>query len=248
MKKTLSTKIAVLPAKITTSDLEQAGIHTSLNQGDVVEILATEAFNQIMEQVKVLREKGELLSGKFKNILVGKEVENFIKELAKLGITVEESSIQRTWLKPNNCSCHYYHVLASQENNKEDSYNIFTQNICSYVPISKTGLKMILRFTEIVNVESVKGGVEILTSTTNTYEKEVVIKYSEISAILKEAKDYEKEIVIFLEAIPKNQSGTRTISLSKIMKDVRVKVNKNIIKSQAPNIQAQLEQLFNIQL
>ena len=52
MSKKKTTQETMSPALLTTAQLEQSGIKTSLNQNDIVEIIAVEAYDNIMQTIQ----------------------------------------------------------------------------------------------------------------------------------------------------------------------------------------------------
>jgi len=149
MKKT-STAVAV--AKITTTDLESAGIKTSLNQGDIVDILAEETYNGILARVDALNERTINL-GKKVSFMAINEAEVFAKELHKMGVKGVDLGkegfaydIRQSREKDTVCDCYTVNAIQIKEYDKSLQLYVTNRNSSLLYPKTKTPVEITLSF------------------------------------------------------------------------------------------------------
>ncbi len=242
-------KVSQLPARITTTDLEAAGIKTSLNQMDVVDILAEECYNGYLAKIEILNENAIALTKAFSDIH-GKEADLFKKEL---GIT-ELVNISRSQ-KDSNCKkseqiCVSLTQIRVQEGNG-NTLQLQNQNCNSlYLPKAKSGnIEYELHYSSQETITKKKGTIEVTETIIRNFMKPIKLPAKAFTDFQKDLEAHNAAVKEFLAPLYlRKDAYYATLSLTNITKSIKNKVNKNIIKSQAPGIQQQLETLFNISL
>lgn len=245
-------KETMSPALLTTTQLEQSGIKTSLNQNDIVEIIAVEAYDRIIESLKNIPKFNLELND------LDKYKESFVKEVNKL------KCHNNTFTK-ENVTCHYPRYNGVKENYTINSIEIEDSNSESTKVYLKT--KSFTYYSEISHEFKItKKGKDFKSGDLSTIliEKDAEIlcfskrvdtktKLSQLQ-IQTMINNHNQTVLDFYNNIPTlsktNTCGElyKVISFKSISTQARVSVNKNIIKNQAPEVTEQLNKLFGVNL
>jgi hypothetical protein len=239
-----------LPQKILIEKLEDSGIKAVLNQNDIIEILAQERYNQILGEIDGFQKNLQLLISTKEEFRV-QQRELFAQELIEAGLISDQ---QKTLL----------YVLDSQfqsdgktwfENNQYGSIDIYTSGRHgNEIRVIGSGLELLTEDTLLSislelrtsrEEEKQHKGINIKCTTTETRKFKRVIKIP---------KSFVKK---FNQALEEHCQRVRdfythyertSLDLNVIIRETRVKFNKEILKSKAPEIKMKLKELFKINL
>lgn len=255
-KKASSTKVVIAkksasvtttetsPAVMTTSVMEAAGIKTALNQNDVTEVIAQEAYDKIQE---LLHNAPKLPSFEPDKDALTKLGHDFVKELVKKGIISEEQSKAvgiNTKLESEKEGTYFDWVRLTTNETAKD-VKVYLSTPTSWISYGTKEYTLIVTLNDI-ETEKV-GGINITRTDSFRAEKKVKLPgytKEEIAIIL---KDHSDEIRQLYKDIPvAEKQNQKSIGFDSLYKLARVTVNKNIIKNQAPEVTAQLQKLFDI--
>jgi RecG-like helicase len=244
----MSTKALTLTSK----SLEEAGIKTQLTQGDVVDVIVDDLYDKIQDSLenlpKVPNDKEylvECLKNKFLNELVSSKI-----------ITKDQAT---KYANRVNCFSFTY--------DSDDKKTITTQLINYYSNTSnKESQRIKMYASTYAYIKECSGKLELVvkdnscikSSTGEEVSKEVHTHYSmDITITNTESyKDFKKSVErvgeehkAIYDSIPVRQtSDYKFLSYTSLSRAVKSKVNKNIIRNQAPDIADQLKSSFSIDI
>lgn len=239
MKRTQTTKGLVMAApqksSLTTQEMENNGIKTSLSQNDIVDIIVEEKLNKIMVQLNSLQDDGK---NNFKKFLdcIRPQIESFLKEIGHLS---EENikSVQLSCVQYNGC-------MDTLRFSGDD-------NICvnmSSVNVYKEGIsKLQFSVGDNIQKEDAKTKIEIKSSSSTTWYQPITVTKKQLKPYLTFVEDYKVKLEEFMKTIPTDGRNGR-INVVKITREIKNKINKKILKDQAPMIMGQIEKLLDITL
>lgn len=237
-------------ATLTTQKLEQSGINTNLNQNDIVEIIAVEAYDNIMQAIQN--------APKFNVDLynMDKCKEAFAKEVNKIkghNLTFTSSDVSTSgsdYKSIESYSCNRIQVIESNN----ESIRVFLQR-STYTYNSGGSFKLrIMSYPDSVTSGNLSTVLFEQYGGRLEFSKKVNLKASISQKQFETMLDNHNQTVLELyNSIPVAEKTTngdpyKLVNFKSISTQARVNVNKNIIKNQAPEIIQQLNTLFGITL
>jgi len=241
----MSEKLTKTETALTVKSLEDSGIKTSINQNDLIDIVVQDKFEKIQNEVNRINEKAKYLAeGYVKMREANKDL--FLKELNKIdpSITLEQITIE---LKNRYSGVSIFGLtfLEDQYAKVDNIYEIKKQALGT-LPAEGESPIFILTCRITTNSEGdVTGakGVKFTSTSTTIYTKGVKVSAKSISGYYKDAEALNKECNEFLAMFPNPR-----ININKIARETKTKMNKAILKNQAPLLQEQMKKIFAIDL
>lgn len=248
----MSNKTAV--SKLTTNTLEQSGIKTNLNQNDIVEIIATDAYEKILNSLENIPN----FNTEICDLTLHKEI--FLNEIIKLDIIkinkekLHIHNINSKVIDKNDKVTKFNYFSLDTGESKDDSFKIYlNEKEFSYkssylIELSYSHYSYKEEDTKINDIEIYEG------YHNKIFNKKILVK-SNLN--LKQFENYvnnhnEKVLNIFNNIPIKektiNNRRYKIINYKNMISQARISVNRNIIKNQAPELTNQLNNLFNINL
>lgn len=237
---------------LTTQQLEQSGIKTSLNQNDVVEIIATEAYDKIMNSLNNVQkfEDEDTPADQFKEDFKNKLLKSKLLKSPFLDYNINyECSSEETTQS--------FTILRLEvEEDKTDGFIIrlrsgkFNKNFSP---------KYHFKYTDRIDIELLKNVGDFDSVCTDVVWKKFCKTYDYKSKYTpkqyqKKVDEHNKYIQSLYDSIPSiektsaRNSVHKTLSYNNLAKQARVNVNRSIIKNQAPEVSAQINKLFGISI
>lgn len=228
---------------LTVKSLEDSGIRTTINQGDLIDIVVQDRQDRIQSEVDRIDLLAKNLSTKFSNYLEGLRA-TFLSELQKIdsSITIEQITLSTK----NRYNSMTINGVSFKEDVNARVDNIYDLSRVSRgsLPSSKDEALYVLgcNVTTTKETEPVKG-IKVTTDVKMNYTKEVKIAAKTMAAYYKDLESINAEVDTFL-----NSFSTLRINMNKITKEIKTKLNKTILKNQSPELQAQMKKVFDIDL
>lgn len=228
---------------VTSSSLTEAGIKTQLDQNDLIEIVVSESFKKFEEELESLNNQGIALTKKCEKIREDyrdRARKSFAKTIKKPLEKIEVACIDFPARYPGYKSP-VTHIKKERRGRSDyGAYELFIDD--RYTPTRFKTMKLLVSFTESVT-DHRGGGVQ----AEKYLRLQKDFKFEEVPKSLWE--ELEVEIEAHNKAVKKFvESHPGTISQTATEKQIRTKLNKNILKSQAPEIKRKIEQLFGLSL
>ena len=251
MSKKKTTQETMSPALLTTAQLEQSGIKTSLNQNDIVEIIAVEAYDNIMQTIQSAPQFDVDLF----NMNECKEA--FAKEVNKLkghNLTFTSSDVSTNGSDYKGINKSYiYNRIQVEESNNESVRVYLKKSIYTYNSEASFKLK-IMKYVDSVTSGDLSTVLFEQCNGRLEFAKKVNLKASISQKQFETMLDNHNQAVLDLyNSIPVAEKTTtsdpyKLVNFKSISTQARVSVNKNIIKNQAPEVTEQLNKLFGVNM
>jgi hypothetical protein len=251
MSKKKTTQETMSPALLTTAQLEQSGIKTSLNQNDIVEIIAVEAYDSIMQTIQSAPQFDVDLFN------MDECKESFVKEVNKIKghnliFTSSDVSTTGSDYKGINKSyiCNRIHI----EESSNESVRVYLKR-SNYHYNSEASYKLrIMKYLDSVTSGDLSTVLVEQSNGRFEFAKKVNLKASISQKQFETMLENHNQAVLDLyNSIPVAEKTTngdsyKLVNFKSISTQARVSVNKNIIKNQAPEVTEQLNKLFGINM
>jgi hypothetical protein len=238
-------------ALLTTAQLEQSGIKTSLNQNDIVEIIAVEAYDNIMQTIQ----SAPKFDVDLFNMNECKEA--FAKEVNKLkghNFIFTSDNVSSTRSEYNGVNKLYtIKNIFVQESNNESIKVYLESKTCNYN--SEMSCKLcIVKYADTIKsgdlstvlVEQYSGRFEF----AKTVNLKASISQKQFETMLDNHNQAVSDLYNSIPVAEKKSTGDfyKLVNFKSISTQARVSVNKNIIKNQAPEVTEQLNKLFGVNM
>ena len=240
-------------ATLTTSQLEQSGIKTNLTQNDVIEVVATEAYESMMKQIEQIKKFDSSVFNDYSKLdkQFLKKIHSYKHYSPSLNIT--EHDINHSNQSGERTHIEIYNFEVSEMNNS-DKIKVYC-NLKSISVATNATLKLYVHKYADDTKETING--------FNYYSGNPRVEFSEIynykNPLSKEemqskADAYNEIVRGVYDSIPVTEkfdsAGNRykTVSYDGFVKQARINVNRNIIKNQAPEVAEQINKLFGMEI
>lgn len=229
---------------LTTQSMEDAGIKTQINQNDIIDIVVSDQVEKIKAQGEELTQAGERIYEKYKSVLNGHK-EKFLKELQAAGIAPGDATVEDI----SGTSSGYNSINLSRISFTEDTYSkvegMMKVQLQSgrALPPGAFELTLSYNLTEKKEEASPIKGVMFSHRADTSWTKKVKIPEKTMAPIHEELKKANKDCQDFYALFPDGRFNP-----NKIAREAKNKINKRILKNQAPAIAEQLNSLFELTL
>ena len=229
--------------ELTVKSLEDSGIKTSINQSDLIDIVVQDKHDRIQREVERIDTVARATAKKFSDYLDG--VKNtFLEEVQKVdpSITLEQISMNQ---KNRYSSTPINGVFFSEDQHArvDNIYQIGKTNRGNLPTETEPALYSLECNVTISKETEVAKGIKATSVTKVHYIKEVKLPAKTMASFYSHAKALNIECDAFIATFP----STR-INMNKVTKDIKTKMNKAILKNQAPALQEQMKKVFDIDL
>ena len=242
---------AVKPGEIetglTVKSLEESGIKTSLNQNDLIEIVVEDFMEKLKQEVDFLNGK---IADSFAQweLLRSQHAEKMLKELIKAKFIpadtgLDSISYSTAHLNPqqNSNSLSVYKISLYEGSNTE-VYKIDRNHYIGSIQGSAFKLTVVCTIDQTNDVSSSSiSGIASTIRKIDKFSREVIITQEMLDPIWEKAKKIGEEATAFVNKFP-----TGRINTAKMAREARAKMNKKILKNQAPALMKQMEKIFNL--
>lgn len=230
--------------EITTQELNTVGINTQLSSNDLVEIIATDIYNNIMSNIESLNNRSKDLLEKYKTIYE-ERVEKFIELLKKKGFLTASSKYSSRVDYKVTADYDFVQILKIRldERKSADKVILVDNNNSSFLNSDAVcTVSIFLRDAGVVN--STKNGITIQErkSIDTTFSAEVKVSAAPYISLRKEFEQHNEEVRDFFEKLPK------TLSIDAFIREARTKLNRKIISGQSTEFKDKIQQLFKIKI
>lgn len=224
---------------LTQQDLNEEGIRTQLTQNDLLEVLVTERLEVIDARFNALEKEHQeiitLINVSYTAVREKSEKEA-LKTLKKAGFSISLEDIKFSYYPSLVELDHYYIInhVGKHSYKSVDRMDLCTSTHLVYPTNGK--FKGTLRIT--VNKE---------TAGINSYHEykvpvDFTYKYNS-DVILQRIKDYNEKVDVFIEEM----KGVN-INYNTVLKEMRVKFNKELIKAGSPKLRAKILEGFGLSI
>lgn len=221
--------------ELTINKLSETGVKVSLNQNDLIEVMADDLYTEIKNEISEL-DKG-IPDDDFQE-RVKKEIEIFQKECLK-----KYPFITKEKLNFKCCVSHSCRLAKTDISVKSSVLRIYNSNSGFHIRekhkedfyLYKKVVLVFSAFDNDTNINlNIKKEIEL-----QAYNRSDVLKYS-----LKVEAFYDKINMLLGDKKPQNLDDFMFTPTS-IQKMLRTRMNKKIIKSQSPEVAEMLNKMFN---
>lgn len=230
--------------ELTVKSLQDAGITAQINQNDIIEIIVQKKMDEFVAIVQALADESNTIYEEWKSIRAKNE-EDFCTQLEKFIPHFSKKSVQFTTngvVKKSGNGCGgYSHVLLDNPYIGESGDIISLCNKQQSIPNEEIGMRFF--YSDSTNSEEIVNGMTIKTNTSKVYDIEYIIKMDVINPIIEKAAIFNEKYEEYSKKL-----RVKSFNVVKITRDVKTKLNKQILKKQAPSILNQIEVLFGVSL
>lgn len=229
---------------LTSTELNDIGINTQLSSNDLVEIIATDIYNNIMNHIESLNNRNKDLLEKYR-VIHEEKVEKFIELLKKKGFLTASSKYSSRVDYKIAADYDFIQILKIKldERKSADKVILVDNNNSSFLKSDAVcTLSIFVRDYGVIN--STKNGITIQErkNIDTTFSTEVKISAAPYISLRKEFEQHNKEVRDFFEKLPK------TLSIDAFIREARTKLNRKIISGQSPEFRQKISELFKINI
>lgn len=248
---TKSNKLAVVPKNdvLTAQDINDAGFETKMTFSDIVEIAATDMYQEVVNAIKQTQIDAESLSEEYDNTYK-KEKEEALALYKKT--TGRDGS---TFLTAKG-------IRDSQDQDDDVRYAVLSAR--NFVEIEglrrssgyqmyfpKKGSKTIHIFQvdgvdqkkSEITLKSKGKNISVTFSETYSARMEYPVKTKDLSDLYKRINEHNEKVNGFLRSF-----NTDTVTVEKFIREARTKVNRKILSSQPEEFKKKLRGVFKINI
>lgn len=229
--------------KLSAKSLSEEGISTKLTSNDLVEIIANDLYNKVIDSVTQTETNKDYLYKKYEDILKP-EKEIFLKELkSEFNVDKKIENVLYEFQQRQYKTIEFIR----ESNSKSVSFSKDVESF--YIPLSKEDeLKITLSCSTDENVPS-SSGDDTITWTKNvktniTFKKIITVKQSPFLILSGLITEHNKNVQQIFSTLPKNKS----FNIESLTREARVKLNKKILSGQSEELKTKLRTLFAISI
>jgi hypothetical protein len=230
---------------LTSQVMEDSGIKMSLNQNDLIDIIVSDQVEKVIQRVNSLTAQGDAILGKYRSHIDAQK-EKFLKELVAAGLVSPDVSIDRVSAgSKTNVGTWSISYPSIGENNNSRVEGMMYVGCSTKGSIPGSPCTMVLLLTENKEEEVPTGvkGVSMTQKTNLIYRKEFNLTDKILTPIIQRIKEHDEEVSQFRSLFPNG-----AFNPNKIAKESRIKLNKKILKNQAPGIAEELSKTFGMEI
>lgn len=233
---------------ITASDLSKAGIQTVITQNDVLDIIAEQCMEGIRAKIEEFNQALEKIKEDTWLTWIGPKR----KKLAEF-LGVAEDQIE--W-RPESSMGFRYSFPVELSPNREDKEGFYiqqrhTHDASNGVPFMFEEKPMVVTLQYVKReselTENKKKGLDVIEEFTSrrTYTVKVDVSASKMKTLIGKLEKWTNDLADYTKQV---SSGQGYVNPVRIARQAKVKLNKHILTTQAPEVKAKIEEIFNIKL
>lgn len=252
----MSKKINSTDVSLTAAEFKQEGIDVKLNQNDLLEIVAEAKYLETLETIEsyshlnVVNKVHEIYAEELEEVEASKIL--FAKEIHKLNPEIEYGDILnkiKTSFKENfriNEGTNIYYLTKTTKGNSSVEVSKYTFQVQPFPIIEGKKISLYLSVELLIDSITESG---IKCNKKLTYTNEVLMKFKKDSKKETEFLTLRDEISDYIKSLgDSGDSNTVTLNFNSMLRNARITMNKNIIKSQSEVLKKALKQNFNLEL
>lgn len=248
---------------LTSKDLNEVGINSSLSSNDLIEVVAHDIYDSYIASVNDVIKRGDKISDKYLKLMdaefskMKRSLKGHLSPAEKI-IAVDEEDFN-DYEENSDALCSFTKVdeywpdisLWNLRIVEKDKGTVIDKNTRRFnIPsLKKKTVVVDLSITtgtktdrKEVKTGSIIGTIE--TSIKKSFSQKVTVPIERFKSFAAEVIAHNKEVDALMEFIPKNGA----LSVDRFTREARVKMNKKIISAQSPDFKKKISQLFNIKL
>jgi len=229
---------------LTSQNLEEAGIKTALNQNDLIDIIVADKVEKVLGRAKFLEERLEEIYKRYLAPILAQK-EKFLKELIDAAIVPADfTAHQISWGFQEHPKIAYtipYVKITENPHSKVEGM-LSVNNASRYtIAIDPFSAKLYVTVKKKEDVPSGIKGVTLDQTVTSIYEKVFSVTAKALEPIKVALAEHETEVNEFRSLFPDG-----SFNPNKIARESRTRMNRNILKNQAPSIVEELNSVFGL--
>lgn len=229
---------------LTTQTMEEAGIKSTISQNDIIDLVVSEHVEKIREQVEALSGATRSVVDKFAAVINGHR-KKFLKELQDAGIVPVDTEIDRIRTTNSNTGGNLAYAvtlsMADDQHSKVDGMIRISQHNSTTIPT--IGFDLFMTYHEKdVKSEVIMKGVTLEVDTMKIWKKSVKVSDKTMAEIRSALVEANENCVQFYKMFPDGRFNP-----NKMAKEAKNKMNKKILRNQAPGIADQLSSIFGME-
>ena len=230
---------------LTSTELNEIGINTQLSSNDLVEIIATDIYNNIMSNIESLNNKSKELHEKYQSIRKEK-IDKFVELLKKKGFLTADSNYSTHVDRKDYVDQDYIQLLKIKLEERKSVDKAIPGRYYDELAFFKSDAvcTISVNVKDYGTVNSIKNGIKIeeTRDIDTIFSTEMKFSAAPYASLKKEFEEHNKEVKEFYNKLPK------TLSIDAFIREARTKLNRKIISGQSPEFKQKIQELFKIKI